>query len=98
MQLNPKVSLASMPGYKNQCPEINALEIKMYISKTKQHINSSINCFSKQRSLERPGHACDRKKHVTIYVTGNVYCQDQAEVHLSRGAREAAALRLQPAG
>lgn len=27
-----------------------------------------------------------------------VYCQDQAEVHLSRGAGEGAALRPQPAG
>lgn len=96
MQLNPKVSLASMPGSKNQ----DCLEIRMYTSKTKQHINSSINCFSKQRSPERPGHLCDRKKHVTIYLTAsiNVCCRDQAEVHLSKGAGEAAALRPQPTG
>lgn len=46
--------------------------MKMYTSKTKQHINSSITCFSKRRSLERPGCACDRKKHVTIYLTASL--------------------------
>lgn len=32
----------------------------MQASKTKQRINSSINCSSEQRSLERVGHAWDR--------------------------------------
>lgn len=45
--------------------------IKMRTSKTKQHINSSINCSSDQRSLERLGHACDRREHATIYLTAS---------------------------
>lgn len=50
----------------------------------------------------------DHLKDLVMPVTGRnmsqsisqvkVYCQGQAEVHLNRGAREAAALRLQPAG
>lgn len=43
----------------------------MRTSKTKQHINSSINCSSDQRSLERLGHACDRREHATIYLTAS---------------------------
>lgn len=73
----------------------------MHASKTKQHINSSINCSSDQRSLERLGHACDRREHATVYLTasrGFVYLKDEARVHLSRGAGEPPTLRPQHRG
>lgn len=72
----------------------------MHASKTKQRINSSINCSSKHKSLERLGHACDRRKrgHNPSHVFMRVYCKDEAWEHLSRGAGEPVTLRPQHQG
>lgn len=65
IQLNRRVSLVSAPGYRSR---LAVQEIKMHASKRKQRINSSINCSSEQRSLERLHHACDKRKHGTIHL------------------------------
>lgn len=72
----------------------------MHASKTKQRINSSINCSSKRKSLERLGHACDRRKrgHNPSHGFMRAYCKDEAREHLSRGAGEPVTLRPQHQG
>lgn len=69
VQLKPRISLVSVPGYKNQ--DWVSRKLKCMQVKQSGVISSSINCSPEPRLAGRCGCACDRRKQGTVHLTAS---------------------------